>query len=284
MSSAQLSIHDAATMSGLNPSVIRVWENRYGWPSPRRQPNGYRTFTAHEVEDLKRVAALVKSGIPIRSLIEDGLPKFPQTRDRQISRQELAVTRGLPATVGAESGALREALCRALEDRHDGHAQEIIQRACLELRPGDELTAVLIPALIGLAELRQLQRPLAREAELVAMVHARCDQLVRRFATTGEQVVVDILAAGDEVLASGVIALLASRGIAARLATESDAARSSTARLVVSMVPPTGERDGGRTVVTPLPCEGCIPMAQLLERGRSRAALLDLSAHPTLVE
>ena len=60
--SNQFSIHDAAAASGLTPSVIRVWEERYGWPPPKRHRNGYRAFALHEIDELKKVAALVKNG------------------------------------------------------------------------------------------------------------------------------------------------------------------------------------------------------------------------------
>jgi hypothetical protein len=178
--SNQLSIRDAALATGLNPSVIRVWEDRYGWPSPRRHPNGYRSFTRHEVEQLKRIAVLVKAGTPISSLIVDGFPEFPADRSRAAQpRLTIVSARALPGANDRVATALRDALCQALEDRHLGHALEVVQRARLDLRPLDELRAVLLPALVGLAELHQQHHVLAGEQTLIDTVRERRPVAIR---------------------------------------------------------------------------------------------------------
>ena len=97
--SNQFSIHDAAEAAGLTPSVIRVWEERYGWPSPKRHPNGYRAFAAHEIEELKRAAVLVRDGMPIGKLIIDGFPVWPDEHKRSAVKQhDLTQTKSLPVT------------------------------------------------------------------------------------------------------------------------------------------------------------------------------------------
>ena len=57
-----LNINEASQACGLSPSVLRIWELRYGWPNPRRKANGYRSYSPHLVEDLKRIAKLIEEG------------------------------------------------------------------------------------------------------------------------------------------------------------------------------------------------------------------------------
>jgi DNA-binding transcriptional MerR regulator len=270
----QFSIHDAAAASGLTPSVIRVWEERYGWPSPKRHRNGYRAFAAHEIDELKRVAQLVKGGMPISKIIVDGFPKWPDDGHKPAPRHDVTVTRALPLRPDRAAQALREEIARALEDLHVGHALEAIQRACIDLRPADELAAVLAPALVGLVELRNQGRHLPREQELEQAIGARCRQLRSRLPTSGSPVAVAAAGEHDSVFADVVVALLAARGIAAKR-TE-----AAEAEVLASVAVPDGARS--KVHVTPLPCEGCVPVAHLLDPGIAGNAILSLTPAPAL--
>ena len=70
-------IETTSKACGLSAGVLRMWELRYGWPRPGRHPNGYRYFTRYQIEELKRMSTLVKSGMLISRLIQDGMPKWP---------------------------------------------------------------------------------------------------------------------------------------------------------------------------------------------------------------
>lgn len=272
--SNQFSIHDAAAASGLTPSVIRVWEERYGWPAPKRHRNGYRAFAAHEIDELKRVAELVKNGMPISKIIVDGFPKWPEEGHKAPPRHDVTVTRALPLRPGRAAEALREEIARALEDLHVGHALEAIQRACIDLRPADELAAVLAPALVGLVELRNQGRHLPREQELEQAIGVRCRQLRSRLPTAGAPVTVAAGNTNDAVFADVVVALLAARGIAATRAEVAEA------DVVASVTVPDSVRS--KVHITPLPCEGCVPVAHLLDHGIASNTLLTLTSAPAL--
>jgi DNA-binding transcriptional MerR regulator len=272
--SNQFSIHDAATASGLTPSVIRVWEERYGWPAPKRHRNGYRAFAAHEIDELKRVAELVKGGMPISKIIVDGFPHWPEDGHKPAPRHDLSVARALPFRPGRDTEQLREELVRSLEDLHVGHALEAIQRACIDLRPSDELAAVLAPALVGLVELRQQGRHLPRENELVEAIGLRCRQLRQRLPTSGAALAVAAAEDTDAVFADLVVALLAARGVAARRTD------TAAAEVIASVSVPAGTRS--KVHLTPLPCEGCVPVAQLLDGATAVSALLSLTHAPAL--
>jgi DNA-binding transcriptional MerR regulator len=254
--------------------VIRVWEERYGWPAPKRHSNGYRAFAVHEIEELKRVAELVKNGMPISKIIIDGFPCWPAEAHRPAPRHDVSTARALPKRSHKEADRLREDICRALEDLHVGHALETIQRACLDLRPSDELAAVLAPAMVGLVEVRQQGRHLSQETDLEQAIGVRCRQLRQRLVTTGSEITVAAASSADEAFADLVVALLAARGLAAKRAV------NVAADVVASVTVPAGVRK--QLHVTPLPCEGCVPVAQLLDLTSLPAALLSLNRVPAL--
>ena len=45
-----LSIGDVAERTGLAAGTIRMWEQRYGAPTPRRLPSGYRVYGVGDVD------------------------------------------------------------------------------------------------------------------------------------------------------------------------------------------------------------------------------------------
>ncbi len=63
-------IKSVAALVGLTPSILRIWESRYGWPRPERHlNNNYRHYDARTIYLLKCVAAMVKDGRPVGSIL-----------------------------------------------------------------------------------------------------------------------------------------------------------------------------------------------------------------------
>lgn len=52
-----------ATLTGLPPDIIRVWERRYGLPQPARSAGGHRLYSPRDVALLRRAAALRAQGL-----------------------------------------------------------------------------------------------------------------------------------------------------------------------------------------------------------------------------
>jgi MerR HTH family regulatory protein len=276
MSNNQFSIHDAAQASGLTPSVIRVWEERYGWPSPKRHRNGYRAFAAHEIDELKRAAALVKGGMPIGKLIIDGFPKWPEDEVHVAPKHyDLAFTSSLPTRPGRTADDLRAIVLEGLKQAHGGRVLEAVQRACIELRPSDELTVVLAPALIGITELNQHDRVLNHEREVRQAVATRCRQLRNRMPTTGREVLIAPGRETDAEFTALVISALAARGINAR-----QSARAEANLIASENVPSPGERT--HIHITALPCEGCVPLVHILDTKQAAHQLLQLPVSSAL--
>lgn len=177
-----LNINEASKVCGLSPSVLRIWELRYGWPNPKRKANGYRSYSPHLVDDLKRMALLVQEGNPIRQLIVDGLPNWPRQEDEAPPKpRTLDQTRALPEPSGRSEQQLRDDLIRALETHRGGAVTELLQRAAWQLRQKDELDTALAPTVVGLSELAQVGRPLPAQATapIAQAVISRCRQVHR---------------------------------------------------------------------------------------------------------
>ena len=59
---ATLSIDDVSRDTGLGKDQLRVWERRYGFPTPLRDAHGERRYSLHQLECLRRVRRLLDQG------------------------------------------------------------------------------------------------------------------------------------------------------------------------------------------------------------------------------
>lgn len=57
-----LSIGDICSETGLSADVVRVWERRYGFPSPLRLPSGHRRYRREDLHRLRLMAEAVAQG------------------------------------------------------------------------------------------------------------------------------------------------------------------------------------------------------------------------------
>ncbi|MGB0203479.1 MAG: MerR family transcriptional regulator [Neptuniibacter sp.] len=57
------SIKVIAEESGIKPATLRKWEERYGFPMPVRNPNGARSYTERDLEQLKSVKTMIDRGL-----------------------------------------------------------------------------------------------------------------------------------------------------------------------------------------------------------------------------
>ena len=65
-----LAIKDVAERTGLAAQTIRMWEQRYGFPEPKRTHSGYRVYDNADVERLRRVVAFRRRGLSVPAAIE----------------------------------------------------------------------------------------------------------------------------------------------------------------------------------------------------------------------
>ena len=66
----KLRIRTIARLTGIREATLRAWERRYGFPSPARGENNYRTYSRDEVEAIRRVAQLIEEGFSASEAIE----------------------------------------------------------------------------------------------------------------------------------------------------------------------------------------------------------------------
>jgi DNA-binding transcriptional MerR regulator len=66
---ADLAIRDVAKRTGLAPGTIRMWEQRHGFPRPRRTAAGYRLYSEDDVDALRRALAYRARGLSVAAAI-----------------------------------------------------------------------------------------------------------------------------------------------------------------------------------------------------------------------
>jgi DNA-binding transcriptional MerR regulator len=98
-------IHEVAELTGLAAPRLRVWERRYEVVRPRRQPNGYRAYTADQVALLRAFARLIASGERIGDLAT-------RPREEVLAQAEVGIVDDTPqgALLDAVRGFDRERL------------------------------------------------------------------------------------------------------------------------------------------------------------------------------
>ncbi len=62
-------IHVAAEMSGVSEGLIRAWERRHGVIKPKRTASGYRAYTEHDIEVLRRLKKVTEEGVAIAEAV-----------------------------------------------------------------------------------------------------------------------------------------------------------------------------------------------------------------------
>ena len=65
-----LKIKDVAERTGVAAATIRMWEQRYGFPTPSRTPAGYRLYTEADIEAIRTVLALRRRGLSIPAAVD----------------------------------------------------------------------------------------------------------------------------------------------------------------------------------------------------------------------
>ncbi|WP_165822393.1 MerR family transcriptional regulator [Paenibacillus montanisoli] len=65
MLGALYTIKEVSELTGLSTQLIRKWEQRYAAVNPLRMPNGYRGYTAQDIETIRWLKRRVDEGKPI---------------------------------------------------------------------------------------------------------------------------------------------------------------------------------------------------------------------------
>ena len=68
--SADLSIREVVSRTGLEAPTLRMWEQRHGFPVPDRLPSGHRRYSEDDVELILGVVRDREAGLELRSAID----------------------------------------------------------------------------------------------------------------------------------------------------------------------------------------------------------------------
>ncbi len=137
------SITEAARLTGVSASALRVWTTRYGWPCPRRTGGGQKRFSPAEILMVRRVVAAVAAGASLRELLASGSPNVamldqpvaPPAPRPDLDLGELAAPRT------SDGDQVRKRLKLALIQRHPGLVRQAIAER-LRLHPADREACV----------------------------------------------------------------------------------------------------------------------------------------------
>ncbi len=65
-----LGIGEVAELTGIGIGTLRMWEQRHGFPVPRRTASGHRRYAAEDVEVLRSALALKREGLTVPAALE----------------------------------------------------------------------------------------------------------------------------------------------------------------------------------------------------------------------
>lgn len=85
------SITDVERETGIGRDTLRVWERRYGFPTPQRNQRGEREYGQDQVERLRLIKQLLDSGQRPGKLLPLNLPRLQQLAQQSLPQQSLNV-------------------------------------------------------------------------------------------------------------------------------------------------------------------------------------------------
>jgi MerR family transcriptional regulator, light-induced transcriptional regulator len=218
-----LSLSQLTELTGLTPELIRAWERRYGFPTPRRTEGGHRRYNPEEVEALHRAALLVRSGYRARDAV---------------GQARHAGTEAQPSAAAIEQSA--ESLAWALVAGDPAHALALLRGTERALGFEQALEERVLPALRVVGDGWQSGRM------SVAEEHAATGIVISWLGTVRSglppvpgplQVLIATPAGEDHAVAVWALELLLSRRGIAALALGSNVPQESLARELAARNP-----------------------------------------------
>lgn len=85
------SVKDIEVITGISAPLLRTWEKRYGFPSPTRKENKFRTYTDRDLVRLLQFHLLTKKGYKISELV-----KFSDAEIRKLIEEQVLNNTNFP--------------------------------------------------------------------------------------------------------------------------------------------------------------------------------------------
>ena len=137
------SISEASKLSGIQETMLRVWETRYGWPRAIRLENKYRMYTDIDISEMHLVKKALARGYRIGEIIRDGFVDYVDKTAPATNPLPKVEFNGLPA-ISESSMLVYKELTKHLELNNIPKAIQSIQSYGL-VRPCDRKSAIIDP-------------------------------------------------------------------------------------------------------------------------------------------
>lgn len=131
-------IRTVSTLTGVNPITLRAWERRHGLIRPTRTATGHRVYTRSDIDTVRRILALVDSGVTISHVSE-----------------ALAAQARSSSSVATDEGPWVRARAQMVDaiSRFDEARLETLYNELLAVHAIEEVTArLLLPLLVELGQ------------------------------------------------------------------------------------------------------------------------------------
>lgn len=129
-------IRTVSTLTGVNPITLRAWERRHGLIRPTRTATGHRAYTRADIDTVRRILALVGTGVTIGHVSE------------ALAAQALS-----PAAVDERPWVRARAQMVDAISRFDEARLETLYNELLAVHAIEEVTArLLLPLLVDLGQ------------------------------------------------------------------------------------------------------------------------------------
>ncbi len=139
-SSGNYSIRVVARLTGVSADKLRIWERRYGFPSPNRRDNGSRVYSDAEVDRLRLIARALEVGYRAG----DAVRADPTALRKSLESSVRALPPPEEAPVSPE-GAVDRLLDYVLDDDPNAATTEL-RKLANELGPQRFVVEVASPA------------------------------------------------------------------------------------------------------------------------------------------
>jgi MerR family transcriptional regulator, light-induced transcriptional regulator len=108
LSAISLSIAAVERDTGLSKDTLRVWERRYGFPAPQRDPVGERAYSLGDVEKLRIIKRLLDAGHRPGRIVTLPVVELQALADQTVDQP----VRNVEAALGSEDLRAQMALIR----------------------------------------------------------------------------------------------------------------------------------------------------------------------------
>ena len=115
--SIQYSISELATLSGIKPHTIRIWEQRYGLLQPKRTETGIRYYCDEDLKQLMNISLLNRKGIKISkiaTMCSNDMCAQVNTIETQECSHEIIIDQLVKSMVSFDEGAFEKTINTAI--------------------------------------------------------------------------------------------------------------------------------------------------------------------------